>query len=39
MIRNKKAIVGEGITNILMWIIFIIIASVAIYLLVKRLTA
>ena len=37
--RKKGAIEGEGITDILMWIIFLILAAAAVYLLVKRLSA
>jgi hypothetical protein len=34
----KGGIIGEGITNILLWIIFIIIGATAIYFIVKGLT-
>ena len=36
---DKKAIVGEGITDILIWIVFLILAGAAVWLLVKRLSA
>lgn len=35
---RKKGIVGEGITNILLWIILIVLGSLAIWFIVKRLT-
>ncbi len=36
---KKKGLVGEGITDILIWIIFLIIAGAAVYLLIKRFSA
>lgn len=35
----KRGIVGESITNILLWIIFLIIAGVVIFFIIKKLTA
>ncbi len=37
--KKKGTLVGEGITDILIWVIFLILASAAVYLLVKRLGA
>jgi len=38
--KNKKGqLAEEGMTNILIWIIFIIAAGMAVYFIVKRLTA
>ncbi len=34
---EKKALVGEGITNILMWTIFLILAGTAVWFLVKQI--
>jgi hypothetical protein len=36
--KKKGVVEGEGITNILIWIVFLILAGVAVYLLVKRLS-
>jgi len=39
MINKKGQLAEEGTTNILLWIIFVILAGAAIYFIVKRLTA
>ena len=36
---GKKGLVGESITNILLWIIFLILAGGIVWYIVKRLTA
>lgn len=38
MKMNKKGIEAEGVTDILIWVIFLIIAGAVVYVLVKRLT-
>lgn len=35
----KKGVVGESITNILLWIIFFILAFGAVWFLIKKLTS
>ena len=34
---NRKGLMGGGLTEILLWIVFIIVAGVAVYFLVNRL--
>lgn len=36
---RKKGLVGKSITNILLWIVFLILALVAVGFLIKKLTA
>jgi len=35
----KRGIIGENITNILLWIIFLIIAGAVIFFIIKKFTA
>jgi len=36
---GRKGLVGESITNILLWIIFLALAVAAVWFLIKKLTA
>jgi len=36
--KKKGVLEGEAVTNILIWIVFLILAGAAVYLLVKRLS-
>lgn len=38
-IEMKRGIIGENITNILLWIIFLIIAGAVIFFIIKKFTA
>ena len=37
--RDKRGLVGESITNIILWIIFFILAATAVWFLVRSLTS
>lgn len=38
MLKVKRGLVGEGITEVLLWVVFLILAGIGVWFLVRQLT-